>query len=47
MTIGAVAGSLLGAHYAQRIPQAAVRFIVTTIGLILAAVTFYKQFLAH
>ena len=47
MTVGAVIGAMLGAHYAQRIPQAAVRFIVTTIGLLLAAVTFYKQFLAR
>jgi uncharacterized membrane protein YfcA len=46
MTVGAVLGAYLGSHYAQRIPQVWVRRLVTAIGLTLAAVTFYKQFLA-
>jgi uncharacterized membrane protein YfcA len=44
MTVGAVAGYYLASHYAQRIPQARVRQIVTLIGFTLAAVTFYKEF---
>jgi uncharacterized membrane protein YfcA len=45
MTAGALAGYFLGSHYAQRIPQQRVRQIITLIGFILAAVTFYKEFL--
>jgi uncharacterized membrane protein YfcA len=45
MTVGAVAGYFLGAHFSQRIPQQRVRQIVTTIGFILSAVTFYEEFL--
>jgi uncharacterized membrane protein YfcA len=45
MTVGAVAGYYLASHYAQRIPQARVRQIVTVIGFVLAGVTFYKEFL--
>ena len=45
MTVGAVAGYYLGSHYSQRIPQKRVRQIVTAIGFILSAVTFYKEFL--
>lgn len=45
MTVGALAGYLVGAHYAQRIPQARVRQIVTAIGLLIAAVSFWKEFL--
>jgi uncharacterized membrane protein YfcA len=45
MTAGALAGYYLGAHYSQRIPQRRVRQIITAIGLILSAVTFYQQFL--
>jgi uncharacterized protein len=45
MTVGAVIGYFLGSHYSQRIPQKRVRQIITTIGLILSAVTFYQQFL--
>jgi uncharacterized membrane protein YfcA len=44
MTIGAVAGYYLGSHYSQRIPQKRVRQIITAIGFILSAVTFYKEF---
>lgn len=45
MTLGALAGYFLGAHYSQKISQFAVRRIITTIGFSLAAITFYKQFL--
>jgi uncharacterized protein len=46
MTAGALAGYYLGSHYAQRIPQHRVRQIITAIGFILSAVTFYKEFLS-
>ncbi len=45
MTCGALFGYYLGAHYAQRIPQARVRQIITVIGFTIAALTFYKEFL--
>jgi len=45
MTVGALAGYLVGAHYSQRIPQARVRQIVTAVGLTIAAVSFWKEFL--
>ncbi len=45
MTMGALLGYFLGSHYAQRIPQARVRQIITTIGFVLSAVTFYQQFI--
>jgi uncharacterized protein len=44
MTAGALAGYYLGSHYAQRIPQARVRQLITSIGFVLSAVTFYEQF---
>ncbi len=44
MTVGALAGYWLGAHSAQRIPAAVVRQVVTGIGLVLAALTFWKEF---
>lgn len=45
MTAGALCGYFLGAHYSQRIPQTRVRQIITAIGFLLAAITFYKEFL--
>ena len=45
MTVGALAGYLVGAHFAQRIPQAWVRRIITAIGFAIAGVAFYKEFL--
>lgn len=45
MTLGALAGYYLGSHYSQRIPQKYVRQIITFVGFILSAVTFYKEFL--
>lgn len=45
ITVGALAGYYLGSHYSQRIPQARVRQIIIIIGVILSAVTFYKEFL--
>ncbi len=45
MTLGATAGYFLGSHFAQRISPARVRQLITLIGLVLSAVTFYKEFL--
>jgi uncharacterized membrane protein YfcA len=44
MTAGALVGYFLGAHYSQQISQRAVRHIITAIGFLLSAVTFYKEF---
>ena len=44
MTVGALAGYFLGAHFAQRIPQKAVRHLITTIGFLISAWLFYKHF---
>ena len=44
MTGGALLGYYLGSHYAQRIPQQRVRQIITAIGFLLSAVTFYQEF---
>jgi uncharacterized membrane protein YfcA len=45
MTVGALIGYFIGAHYAQRIPQAWVRRIITAIGFVISGATFYKAFL--
>jgi len=45
MTIGAFAGYYVGSHFAQRIPQARVRQIITAVGFLIAGWTFYKEFL--
>jgi uncharacterized protein len=45
MTVGALGGYFLGAHYSQCISQKAVRHIITVIGFTLAAVTFYREFM--
>jgi hypothetical protein len=45
MTGGALLGYWLGAHFSKRLPQAAVRRLITAIGFIMSAVTFWKQFL--
>jgi uncharacterized membrane protein YfcA len=45
MTLGAVAGYFLGAHFSQRISQARVRQLITAIGLVLSLITFYQEFL--
>ena len=44
MTLGAIGGYYLGAHSAQRISQRTVRIIITGIGFMISAVTFYNQF---
>jgi len=44
MTVGALAGYFLGAHYSQRIPQPRVRQIITAVGFLISGVMFYKQF---
>ena len=43
ITIAALAGYFLGAHYSQRIPQHRVRQIITAVGFIISAVMFYKE----
>ena len=45
MTVGALAGYFLGSHYSQRISQPRVRQLITLIGFVISAVTFYKEFL--
>jgi len=44
MTAGALLGYFLGSHYAQRIPQQRVRQIITLIGFLISAATFYQEF---
>ena len=44
MTVGALGGYFLGAHFAQRIPQRGVRLLITAIGLSIGLVTFYREF---
>jgi uncharacterized membrane protein YfcA len=43
MTVGALAGYFLGAHFSQRIPQQYVRRIITGIGLTISAVMFWQR----
>lgn len=45
MTVGAVSGYYLASRYAQRIPQQAVRLLITVIGIALFAATFYAEFI--
>jgi uncharacterized membrane protein YfcA len=47
MTVGAVCGYYLGAHYSQRIAQKRVRQIVTGVGFTISAITFYHEFIRH
>ena len=44
MAVGTIAGGYAGAQFAQKIPQARVRALITLIGLVISAVMFYKQF---
>ena len=44
MAVGTIAGGYFGAHFAQKIPQARVRAVITLIGLLISLVMFYKQF---
>jgi uncharacterized protein len=44
MACGAVIGGYSGAHYAQKVPQKKVRMAITSIGLIISGVMFYRQF---
>lgn len=44
MACGTILGGYGGAHIAQRIPQPRVRGLITTIGLVISAVMFYRQF---
>ena len=42
MAVGALGGYYLGATYSQKLPQTAVRNLITAIGLIITAVMFWK-----
>lgn len=42
MLVGAVIGYWLGAHFSQKIPQAAVRGIVVAVGLVISGAMFWK-----
>lgn len=44
MTVGALIGYFVGAHYSQKIPQLWVRRIVLVIGFLISGITFYRQF---
>ena len=44
MTVGALAGYYAGAHFSQRIAQKHVRNIITSVGVVISAVMFYRQF---
>lgn len=44
LTTGALIGYYLGAHYSQRISPQRVRQLITTIGFVISAVMFWKQF---
>jgi uncharacterized membrane protein YfcA len=43
MTVGALAGYFLGAHFSQRIPQQSVRRIITGIGFAISAAMFWQR----
>jgi len=44
MTVGALGGYFIGAHFSQRIPREWVRRSITGIGLAISIYTFWKQF---
>jgi hypothetical protein len=44
MAVGTIMGGYAGARFAQKIPQSRVRLLITTIGLVISAVMFQKQF---
>lgn len=44
MTIGALIGYYLGAHFSQQIPQNRLRYLITGIGLGISAYLFWKHF---
>lgn len=41
---GSLVGYYLGAHFSQRIEPGRVRHVITTVGLVISAVMFWKQF---
>jgi len=44
MTVGALTGYYLGSHFAQRIPQATVRHLITAVGFVISAWLFWRHF---
>jgi len=47
MTVGAAGGYYFGSHFAQRISQGQVRFVIGFIGISLSLVFFWREFLAR
>lgn len=45
MTLGALLGYYLGAHFSQQISQRAVRILIALIGMTISLATFYDQFI--
>ena len=44
VALGSIAGGYSGAHFAQKISQQTVRYLITAVGLFITAIMFYKQF---
>jgi hypothetical protein len=44
MIVGGIAGGYLGAHYAQRVPQARIRVFVVLVGAGMTAYFFWKSY---
>jgi len=44
MTVGALVGYFIGAHYSQRIAPAKVRHLITAVGFTISIVMFYREF---
>jgi len=44
MTVGAIVGGYLGAHYAQKLPQACVRGFVVLVGFGMTAYLFWRAY---
>ncbi|MEQ1862975.1 MAG: sulfite exporter TauE/SafE family protein [Chthoniobacteraceae bacterium] len=44
MTVGALGGYFLGAHYSQRLPQKTVRGVIIGVGLAISGYFFWRQF---
>jgi uncharacterized membrane protein YfcA len=47
MAAASVVGGYAGAHYSQKVPQRAVRHLITGIGLLLTVVMFSQKFAKH
>lgn len=47
MALASIVGGYAGAHYSQKVPQKAVRYLITGIGLLLTVVMFVKELTKH